>query len=93
MKQSLNILLAVATSVAINTALAADVPIDELRRHVEHQHSNMQADASLTLAAALQTALERYPSAVELEARVNEAGAWKKRGRSWIAGSPALSLR
>ena len=93
MKHSLNILLAVAASVAINTALAADIPTDELQRHDEHQHSDIQADASLTLAAALQTTLERYPSTVELEARVNEAGAWKKRGRSWIAGSPALSLR
>ncbi len=93
MKQRLNILLALAASVTVSIALAADTPADELQRHGEHLHSDLQADASLTLAAALQTAFERYPSAVELEARVNEAGAWKKRGRSWIAGSPALSLR
>lgn len=93
MKQSVNILLALVTSVTVNIALAADSPANELQRHDAHQHSDLQADANFTLAAALQTAFARYPSTVELEARDNEAGAWKKRGQSWIAGSPALSLR
>lgn len=93
MNRRLKTVLALAGGVAINMAWAAGAPPGEPERMGDHHHIDVSADAGVTLATALQTAVERYPAVVELNARANEAAAWSKRGRSWIAGSPALSLR
>ncbi len=91
MQQLLTIVLSIF--VTVNVALAADVPAREIERKGDHHHVDVRADADLTLANVLHTAVARYPSIVELNARTREANAWNRRGRSWIAGSPALSLR
>ncbi|MGI9287136.1 MAG: TolC family protein [Pseudomonadales bacterium] len=84
--------IALATVATINMAWGADTPLRETERKGDHHHIDVGADADLTLVTVLQAAVERYPLIVELDARAKEAGAWNKRGRSWIAGSPALSL-
>ena len=58
-----------------------------------HQHEPLAVNNELTFGAVLDVAIARYPSITEYDARKVEAGAWTARGRSWIAGQPALSLR
>lgn len=59
----------------------------------DHDHRELPVDPELTLSAALDGTLERFPDTVELAARANEAEAWRDRGKSFIADSPSLSFR
>ncbi len=70
----------------INAANAAE-------HESNHHHDLLAATDELTFGAVLDVAIARYPSITEYDARKVEAGAWTARGRSWIAGQPALSLR
>ncbi len=58
-----------------------------------HTHTPLAASAELTWAALIETTLEHYPEFVELAAREQEASALAQRGRSWLAGQPAVAMR
>lgn len=59
----------------------------------QHSHEALFADPAITISVALDAALERYPSMVEIAARREQADAWASRGQSLIAGRPQFSFR
>lgn len=58
-----------------------------------HLHAALPVDSELTLSSVLDTAVDQYPSRVELSARDAEAAAWVSRSHSWLSAPPALSFR
>ncbi len=60
---------------------------------LHHDDYLLPVDASLTLREVLATTAARYPARLELEARSEEAEAWKNRGDSLISGRPSLFYR
>ena len=69
----------------VSAATGEDLPI--------HGHSSLGIDPQLSLAAVIDHAVEAYPATIELAAQAREADAWTKRGRRWLADSPALTFR
>lgn len=58
-----------------------------------HEHVALPVDDTLSLSAAIDIAYTRYPTTVEIQARNEQANAWKDRGASWLADRPFLTLR
>jgi len=80
-------LLVVVATAPVNEILASPQPL------LMDDHVAVEEDVSLTLNAALTEAVANYPEMVVLDARLRQANAWQRRSRSWIADTPAISLR
>ena len=58
-----------------------------------HDHAMLPEDKTMTLETVLESAMARYPMALELAARSEEASAWASRSHQWMSDSPSLSFR
>jgi outer membrane protein TolC len=76
---------AISLLLALRTAMPAQMP--------GHDHAPVPVRNTATLAQALDMAVERYPATLALEARAEEAGAWRDKGQSWLADRPSLGFR
>lgn len=73
-------------------ALTATLSFADSAYVVEHRDP-IETDAALNLSRLIDVTLEKYPDVTWLNALEEEAKAIEKRGNSWIAGAPLLSLR
>lgn len=66
---------------------------DDDAGHADDDHAMLVADSSLTLRGLIELTTSRYPQAVELPAREEQAKAWQDKGNSWISGQPSVTAR
>jgi outer membrane protein TolC len=60
-------------------------------QEVEHIDP-ITVDSTLNLSQLLAYTLEKYPDRLINQALADQADAWQRRGNSWLAGSPALTM-
>lgn len=87
---------AVRTSVAETSAaghvLAPTLNAPEDAAHLHHEHAPLDLDRGLGWDALLEHTLLNYPRYLELEAREQEAQAWKRRAGTLLGAQPSVSF-
>ena len=60
--------------------------------HIVDHHDPIEIDSTLTLGALVEQTLQQYPDANLLPALQQETRALERRGNSWLADAPSISL-